>query len=63
MGLIALVASAKGWRISALEATHDVSTSHPEAGAICALDVVQRNAHEVSHHLWDIERALPAHSL
>jgi hypothetical protein len=62
VGLIALVASAEGWSISALEAPHDVSTPHPEAGAICAFDIVQRNAHEVCHHLWDIERALPAKS-
>ena len=63
VGLIALVAAVEGWRVSALEAPHDVSTPHPEAGAICAFDIVQRNAHEVSHHLWDIQRAQPiAHS-
>jgi hypothetical protein len=60
VGLIALVAAVEWWRISALEAPHDVSTPHPEAGAICAFDIVQRNAHEVCHHLWDIQRAEPA---
>jgi hypothetical protein len=35
-----------------------VVTPHPEAGAIGAFDVVQRNAHEVCHHLWDVRRAL-----
>ena len=59
VGLIALVAAVEGWRISALEAPHDVSTPHPEAGAICAFDIVQRNSHEVCHHLWDVQRALP----
>ena len=60
VGLIALIAAADGWRTAALEAPHDVSTPHPSAGSICAFDVVQRNAHEVCHHLWDVERALPA---
>ena len=60
VGLVALIAAAEAWRTAALEAPHDVSTSHPEAGAICAFDIVQRNAHEVCHHLWDVQRALPA---
>jgi hypothetical protein len=60
VGLIALIAAAQAWRTAALEAPHDVQTPHPEAGTICAFDIVQRNAHEVSHHLWDIERALPS---
>ena len=41
-----------------LEAPHDVTTPHPEAGSIGAFDVVQRNAHEVCHHLWDVRRAM-----
>jgi hypothetical protein len=60
VGLVALIAAAEAWRTAALEAPHDVSTQHPEAGAICAFDIVQRNAHEVCHHLWDVQRALPA---
>jgi hypothetical protein len=56
VGLIALIAAARGWREAALEAPHDVSTPHPEAGAICAFDIALRNAHEVNHHLWDIQR-------
>jgi hypothetical protein len=59
VGLIALIAAAQAWRTSALEAPNDVSTPYPEAGSICAFDVVRRNAHEVCHHLWDIRRALP----
>lgn len=62
VGLVALIAAAEAWRTAALEAPHDVSTSHPEVGAICAFDVVQRNAHEVCHHLWDVQRALPPES-
>ncbi len=58
VGLIALVDAAHSWRHAAMEAPHDVQTPHPEAGEIRAFDIVQRNAHEVSHHLWDIQRAL-----
>jgi hypothetical protein len=58
VGLIALVAAADAWRTAAFEAPHDVSTPHPEAGSICAFDIVQRNAHEVCHHLWDVRRAI-----
>lgn len=58
VGLIALIAAADGWRTAALEAPPDVTTPHPEAGAIGAFEVVQRNAHEVCHHLWDVCRAI-----
>jgi hypothetical protein len=58
VGLIALIAAAQSWRLAALEAPHDVSTPHPEAGSICAFDIAQRNAHEVCHHLWDIQRSM-----
>ncbi len=57
VGLIALIAAVRSWRTAAMEAPHDVDTPHPEAGAICSFDIVQRNAHEVRHHLWDIQRA------
>jgi hypothetical protein len=57
VGLIALIAAAEAWRTAAFEAPRDVSTPHAEAGAICAFDVVQRNTHEVWHHLWDVRRA------
>ena len=58
VGLIALVAAADAWGTAAFEAPHDVSTHHAESGAIRAFDVVQRNAHEVCHHLWDVRRAM-----
>jgi hypothetical protein len=58
VGLIALISAANAWRTASLEAPHGVTTLHPEAGAIDAFDVVQRNAHEVCHHLWDVRRAL-----
>jgi hypothetical protein len=58
VGLIALISAADTWRTASLEAPHEVLTPHPEAGVIDAFDVVQRNAHEVCHHLWDVRRAL-----
>jgi hypothetical protein len=54
VGLIALIQAANAWKDAALEAPRDEHTPHPEAGTIDAFDVVQRNAHEVRHHLWDI---------
>jgi hypothetical protein len=60
VGLIALIAAARAWREAALEAPHDVTTGHAEAGQICSFDIVQRNAHEVCHHLWDVQRGIPS---
>jgi hypothetical protein len=59
VGLIALISAALTWREAAMEAPHDVVTPHPEAGEIRAFDIVQRNAHEVCHHLWDVQRGIP----
>ncbi len=60
VGLVALIEAALAWRQAALEAPQDAETPHPEAGVICAFDVVQRNTHEVCHHLWDVQRGAPA---
>lgn len=57
VGLIALIEAARVWREAAMEAPEDVTTAHPEAGQISSFEVVQRNAHEVCHHLWDVQRA------
>ena len=55
-----LLAGGTAWRLAALEAPQDSETPHPESGSISAFDVVQRNAHEVCHHLWDVQRGEPA---
>jgi hypothetical protein len=60
VGLIALISAAHAWREAAMEAPQDIPTPHPEAGEICAFDIVQRNAHEVCHHLWDAQRGIPS---
>jgi hypothetical protein len=57
VGLIALMDAAESWRTAAFEAPQDVSTSQAATGALRAFDIVQRNAHEVCHHLWDVQRA------
>ena len=57
VGLVALISAADTWRTAALGSPHDVATAHPDNGSISAFDVVQRNAHEVCHHLWDVGRA------
>ena len=54
VGLSALVPAADAWCTAALEAPHDISTPHPETSSIRAFDVVQGNAHEVCHRLWDV---------
>ena len=58
VGPIAVFAAADPWRTAAYEEPHDVTTPHPGAGEIRAFDVVQRNAHEVCHHLWDVRRGM-----
>lgn len=58
VGLIALVDAVRTWRDAATEAPRDAWTSHAEAGRLWALDIVRRNAHEVCHHLWDVQRSL-----
>jgi hypothetical protein len=57
VGLIALIEAAHEWQRAAMETPRNERTPHPEAGDISAFDIVQRNAHEVCHHLWDIQRA------
>ena len=60
VGLLAMISAVETWRTAALEAPRDVSTPHPEAGTIDAFELVQRNTHEVWHHLWDVQRGLPS---
>jgi hypothetical protein len=58
VGIVALISAAETWRSAARDTPRNVDTAHPEAGTISAFDLVQRNAHEVRHHLVDIRRAL-----
>jgi hypothetical protein len=58
VGLVALIQAAHDWREAALEAPRDVPTWHAEAGELYAFAIVQRNTHEVCHHLWDVQRGI-----
>jgi hypothetical protein len=57
VGLIALRSAAQAWATTAAAAPADVQVRHPEFGALGALEIIRRNAHEVHHHLMDITRA------
>ena len=65
VGLLALAAAQREWSRAATAAPAGAQVSHPEFGTLTTVDVIRRNAHEVRHHLMDINRAdqdLPAGS-
>jgi hypothetical protein len=39
-------------------APEELTMIHPERGEISVRDVIRSNAHDATHHLWDIERSL-----
>ena len=58
VGLIVLRSAAREWArtaASSAPARHPWS-SHPQFGALGAVEIIRRNAHEVRHHLMDINR-------
>ena len=60
VGLHALDHATAMW-LDAFDATpSDAVARHPEIGAMTALVMAQRNAHEVVHHTYDITRGLGA---
>jgi hypothetical protein len=52
-----LWSAAPAWATAADAAPADVQVRHPEFGALGALEIIRRNAHEVHHHQMDITRA------
>ncbi len=53
--------AADDWAIAVREAeAANVVLEHPDRGTLSVLDVVQTNAHDTHHHLWDILRSLGA---
>jgi hypothetical protein len=47
------------WREAIQQASRmDVVLVHPERGELSVLDVVRSNAHDSTHHQWDIRRSL-----
>lgn len=57
VGLAALGRASRDWVGAATTTPADASTRHPEYGQIDAADVIRRTAHEVRHHVQDIERS------
>ena len=56
VGLIVLRSAAEAWTAAAAVAPADVQVHHPQFGSLGALEIIRRNAHEVHHHLMDINR-------
>ena len=56
VGLIVLSSAAREWARAASEAPAEATVRHPQFGNLGALEIVRRNAHEVHHHLMDINR-------
>jgi len=44
------------WANAASNAPVETVISHPQFGALGAVEIIRRNAHEVRHHLMDINR-------
>jgi hypothetical protein len=56
VGLIVLRSAAQEWADAAAAAQVTAEVSHPEFGRLGAVEIIRRNAHEVRHHLMDINR-------
>jgi hypothetical protein len=57
VGLIVLRSAAQAWVTAAAAAPDDAQVRHPQFGVLGALEIIRRNAHEIHHHLMDINRA------
>ncbi|MCU1678774.1 MAG: hypothetical protein JWM93_3532 [Frankiales bacterium] len=58
VGLHALTAATREWLAAAAATPRYVTAAHPDFGAIDAMHVAARHAHEVVHHLMDVRRQL-----
>ena len=54
VGVRALATATDQW-LEAVDDTPETRVEHPVSGTLATLDVIRRNAHEIRHHLWDIE--------
>src|SRR5215472_9335324 len=57
VGLMVLRSAAQEWTATAAMAPADAEVCHPQFGVLGAVEIIRRNAHEVHHHLMDINRA------
>ncbi|MGH3157083.1 MAG: hypothetical protein ACRDNF_10960 [Streptosporangiaceae bacterium] len=56
VGVIVLRPTAHAWVTTATAAPRDVQVRHPQFGLLGTPEIIRRNAHEVHHHLMDINR-------
>jgi hypothetical protein len=56
VGLIMLRSAAREWANTAAAAPADTQVHHPQFGVLGAVEIIRRDAHEVRHHLLDINR-------
>ncbi len=52
--------SVRDWIEVVAHAPADLTLVHPERGVLDLDQIVRSNAHDVTHHLWDIRRVLAA---
>ncbi|MBV9660593.1 MAG: maleylpyruvate isomerase N-terminal domain-containing protein [Acidimicrobiales bacterium] len=48
-----------GWLAAFAMAPPELVMTHPDVGTLTLVDVARSNAHDASHHEWDIARSLP----
>src|SRR5215467_7048794 len=56
VGLISLRIAARDWADTASNAPAEAIVTHDELGEMGALEIIRRTAHEIHHHLMDIDR-------
>jgi hypothetical protein len=56
VGLISLRTASRDWAETESQAPAEASVTHDELGEMGALEIIRRTAHEVHHHLMDIDR-------
>jgi hypothetical protein len=54
VGLLVLPLAAREWAEVASATPDAAEVRHPQYGTLGAIDIIRRNAHEVHHHLMDI---------
>jgi len=56
VGLISLRTATRDWAETASTAPAGATVTHDELGEMGALEIIRRTAHEIHHHLMDIDR-------
>ena len=56
VGLVVLRSATREWTNVASNAPIETVINHPQFGTLGAVEIIRRNAHEVHHHLMDINR-------